>query len=70
MKTQTVIISFDSPTRAEEGEAVMKAADPSQRSQRARATVFVTWHANIFASAQALTDAGFAYTLTMGDDVL
>lgn len=70
METQTVIICCETADAAAEAEKLMKAADPSQRSRTARATVFVTWHANIIASTQAVSQAGIPFTLVMGDEVL
>lgn len=52
--SNAIVFCFDSPEAAQQASEVMKAADPSMRLDVKRATIFVTWHANIFAASMAL----------------
>lgn len=64
-----VIFSFDSPQDAAHAAILMNKADPSLRYMQMRATVCVTWHANIIAATQAVLDANIPCTFQYWNDI-
>ena len=64
-----VIFSFESSSDAASAGMLMKKADPSLRYVQMRATVCVTWHANIIAATQAVLDANIPCTFQYWNDI-
>lgn len=64
-----IIFSFEKTSDAVQAGILMKKADPSIRYSQTRATVFVTWHANIFAASKAVLDAGIKFTPEYWEDI-
>jgi len=69
MTNQEIIFSFESSADAARAGIDMNKADPSLRYIQVRATIIVTWHANIFVAAQTVTERSIKYTITTWDDV-
>lgn len=67
--SQEIIFTFENTDDAVHAATLMKEADPSLRYKQTRAAVFVTWHANIFAAAQAVHESGIQFSLEFWSDI-
>lgn len=69
MDHKEIILSFDNPSDAARAGIDMQKADPSLRYIQTKATIIVTWHANIIVAAQAVEDRGIPFTMLTLDEI-